>query len=210
MHTPIRLLPCILSLAGALPAFGQSYETVVANARNGQGYEPAAIVAGWERDESFSVIAIARDGQRKDASGVALDWKASLTTGPRGRADDDDVEDERYLPPDLKARDATPRKTRKGQPEPFRVITWSSTTCPALLARMAALAPLTNFVFDPPMLKGEPRPPGDGREGFDLWIRAGAAELKKSSELRGSPQGAWFAETVSALGDCPPTSTQVR
>ena len=136
MRTRLVLLTSIFTLAGALPAFGQSYEMVIANARNGQGYEPAAIVAGWERDESFSVIAIARDGQRKDAGGLALDWKVTLTTGPRSEADDDDAEDERYLPPDLKPKNPNPRKVRNAPPEPFRVMTWASPSCPAVLARM--------------------------------------------------------------------------
>ena len=210
MRAPIAPLICAFTLACALPAFGQSYETTVANARNGQGYEPAAIVAGWEQDDSFSVIAIARDGQRKDSAGVALDWKATLTTGPRGAADDDDEEDERYLAPNQKPKDPKPVKARRGPPEPVRITTWSSTTCPAVMARVEALKPLSNFVFDPPALKGEPRPPGDGREGFDLWIRAGAAELKKSSEQTGSPLGQWFAESLAALKACPATSTQVR
>ena len=210
MRARLTFLTCTLTLAVALPAFGQSYETVIANARNGQGYEPAAIVAGWERDESFSVIAIAHDGQRKDAAGVALDWKVTLTTGPRGAPDDDDQEDERYLAPDQKPKAPNARKARRGPAEPVRITTWSSSTCPAVMARVEALKPLTNFVFDPPALKGEARPPGDGREGFDLWIRAGAAELKKSSEQPGSPLGQWFAATLTDLKACPATSTQVR
>src|SRR5689334_245168 len=86
----------------AAPAFAQDYYTSTANVRHGNGYTPSTIVAGWEGDESFAIIALAPDGKRvagqtaAQAAQSATDWKAIVITGPRAAAERDDEEDERY------------------------------------------------------------------------------------------------------------------
>jgi hypothetical protein len=209
MRSHILTLAVVMAASLAAPAAlaqtAETYERTIANARNGQGYEPAAIVAGWERDADFSVLAIARDGDRRDRANVAADWKATLTIAPRTEAEDEEEEDERYLPPGA----ARPAERAEARPEaapapPLRVVTWSSRTCPAIMRRVRELRPLTSFTFDPPELRGEAAAPGDGRQGLDLWVRAGAAELNKSAESPDSALGRWFIATVAALEACPP------
>jgi hypothetical protein len=184
----------------ALPATAQDYYGTVATARHGNGYAPAAIVAGWERDTSFFVLAIAPDGERAGSVGVGLDWKATLTTGPKAAAEDDGQPDDRYL--DLK-----PAPKRVGPalpPVPRSEVIYSSRTCPAVVARMEALKPLAGFEFDPPALTGnQDGPNGDGHEGFDLWMRIGPAELNKSAGTEQSALGRWFNTTLKALAACP-------
>jgi len=196
--------------AFAAPAFAQDYYASTAAVRHGNGYTPSTIVAGWEGEDSFAVIALSPDGKRvagqaaAQATQTATDWKAILITGPRAEADDDNEEDERYA--DKLA--TNPKKTEKhrGPPVPRREVAYRSTTCPAVMQRMAALKPLTGFEFDPPTFKGnQDGGPGDGREGYDLWIRVGGAELNKSSETKASALGAWFEETMKALASCPST-----
>src|SRR5215510_2809528 len=99
----IRAAFIALGLAAlAAPAFAQDYYTSTANVRHGNGYTPSTIVAGWEGDESFAVIALAPDGKRvagqtaAQAAAQATDWKAIVITGPRAAAEDDNEEDERY------------------------------------------------------------------------------------------------------------------
>ena len=185
----------------ALPATAQDYYAVTATAKHGNGYAPAAIVAGWERDTWFQVLAIAPDGARKNAEGVALDWKATLTTGPRAEADDDNEFDDRYL--DKQA--TNPKQKKQAGPRVVRsVVVYNSQTCPAIMARMAALKPLATFEFDPPALKGNRDGSiGDGREGLDLWIRAGDGEIGKSAGTGNSALGRWFQESLKALEACP-------
>lgn len=186
---------------GALPVAAQDYYGTTAAARHGNGYEPSVIVVGWEGDASFAVIAITPDGKRIGADGVATDWKATLTTGPRAAADLDNEEDERYQDklqtnPKVAARTSPPVQRRE--------TIYQSGTCPAVMTRMAALKPLTSFEFDPPSLKGnKDGPNGDGREGYDLWVRVGDAELTKSAESKDSALGRWFEETAKALAACP-------
>jgi hypothetical protein len=190
-----------LFAATALPAAAQDYYSTTAAARHGNGYEPSSIVAGWEGDTSFAVIALTPDGKRIGANGLAADWKALLTTGPRAEAVEDDKEDERYLD---KVATNPKRSSPAGMPVPRRETVYASATCPAVVTRMAALKPLTGFEFDPPAFKGnQDGPAGDGREGFDLWIRVGDAELNKSAETRNSALGRWFDETRRALEACP-------
>jgi hypothetical protein len=187
----------------ALPAFAQDYFSTAAAARHGNGYEPSAIVAGWEGDQSFAVIAIAPDGKRAGNDGVATDWKATLITGPRAAPEEDGEEDERYLD---RAKTTTKRSAPVGPPVQRREMIYQSITCPAVVTRMAALKPLAGFEFDPPSLKGnQDGPAGDGREGFDLWLRVGNAELNKSAESKNSALGRWFEETTKALAACPGT-----
>jgi hypothetical protein len=185
----------------ALPAAAQDYYAVTATAKHGNGYAPAAIVAGWERDAWFQVLAFAPDGARKNAEGVALDWKATLTTGPRAEADDDSEFDDRYL--DKQA--TNPKQKKQAGPQVARsVVVYNSQACPAIMARMAALKPLTSFEFDPPALKGNKDGPiGDGREGLDLWVRAGDGEIGKSAGTPNSELGRWFQESLTALQACP-------
>lgn len=205
-----------LTLAAlSAPAFAQDYYASTAAVRHGNGYTPSTIVAGWEGEDSFAVIALSPDGKRvagqsasqaaqNSANLAATDWKAILITGPRAEAEDDNEEDERYA--DKLA--TNPKQTEKhhGLPVPRREVAYRSTTCPAVMQRMAALKPLTGFEFDPPTFKGnQDGGPGDGREGYDLWIRVGGAELNKSSETKASALGAWFEETMKALAACPST-----
>lgn len=194
----------------AAPAFAQDYYSTTANVRHGNGYAPSTIVAGWEGDESFAVIGFAPDGKRAGAqSGTQTatpqtDWKAILITGPRAEAEDDDEEDERYQ--DKLATNPVKQAKRRGPPVPRKEMTYLSTTCPAILPRMAALKPLTGFEFDPPTFKGnQDGGAGDAREGYDLWVRVGNAELNKSAETKSSALGAWFDETLKAIAACPGT-----
>jgi hypothetical protein len=194
----------------APPAFAQDYYSSTANVRHGNGYTPSTIVAGWEGDESFAIIALAPDGNRiagqtaAQAAQTATDWKAILITGPRAEAEDDNEEDERYA--DKLATNPKKQEERRGPPAPRRETTYRSTTCPAVMQRMASLKPLTGFEFDPPLFKGnQDGGAGDGREGYDLWIRVGDAELNKSAETKASALGAWFEETMKALAACPST-----
>ncbi len=185
----------------ALPAAAQDYSGTTAAARHGNGYQPSSIVAGWEGDTSFAVIALTPDGKRAGANGVATDWKALLTTGPRAEAEEDDEEDERYLD---KVATNPKRGAPAAAPVPRRETVYASATCPAVMVRMAALKPLASFEFDPPAFNGNrDGPAGDGREGFDLWIRVGDAELNKSAESGNSALGRWFDETRRALEACP-------
>jgi hypothetical protein len=184
----------------ALPAAAQDYFSTTSAARHGNGYEPSAIVAGRETDASFAVIALAPDGKRVGGGGVATDWKATLITGPRAAPEDDNEEDERYQD---KLQTNPKRTAPSGPPVPRREIVYASQTCPAVMMRMAALKPLTGFEFDPPDLKGnQDGPPGDGREGYDLWLRVGGAELNKSAESKDSALGRWFEQTMTALAAC--------
>lgn len=201
-------MSALLAAPAALAQTGESYERTISNARNGQGYEPAAIVAGWERDADFSVLAIARDGDRRGNASIAADWKATLIIAPRTEAEDEEEEDERYLPPGAvrPAQRAEERPEAAPAAAPMRVVSWSSRTCPAIMRRVRELRPLTSFTFDPPELRGEAAAPGDGREGLDLFVRAGAAELSKSAESPDSALGRWFIATVAALEACPPAA----
>ncbi|HVY90581.1 MAG TPA: hypothetical protein VG942_17070 [Hyphomonadaceae bacterium] len=197
----MRLLAITAIASFALPAAAQDYYEVTATAKHGNGYAPAAIVAGWERDTWFQVLAIAPDGARKNADGVAMDWKATLTTGPRAEADDDNEFDDRYL--DKQATNPKSQK-RSGPPVARSVVIYSSLTCPAIMTRMAALKPLTSFEFNPPALNGnKDGAVGDGREGLDLWIRAGDGELGKSAGAANSALGQWFQDSIKALQACP-------
>src|ERR1043165_2744353 len=88
--------------AFAAPALAQDYYTSTGNVRHGNGYTPSTVVAGWEGEESFAVIALAPDGKRAagqtaaQAAQSATDWKAIVITGPRAAAELDDEADERY------------------------------------------------------------------------------------------------------------------
>lgn len=189
----------------ALPAGAQDYYATTAAALHGNGYAPSTIVAGWEGEEAFTVIAITADGKRVAAGAPTIDaateWKLVVTTGPRAAAEDDDEEDDRYL--DKAATNPKPAAPR-GPPVPRKEVSYSSLTCPAVMARMTALKPLASFEFDPPLFKGnQDGAIGDGREGYDLWTRVGGAELKRSAESKDSALGRWFDETVKALDACP-------
>jgi hypothetical protein len=186
---------------GALPAAAQDYYGTTAAARHGNGYTPASIVAGWERETSFTVIVIAPDGQRVGNAGVATDWKATMITGPRAAPEEDNEEDERYQD---KLQTNPTRAVPAGPPVERRETVYFSNACPAVLARTMALKPLTGFEFDPPAFKGnQDGANGDGREGFDLWLRVGDAELNKSAETQDSALGRWFRDSVAALEACP-------
>jgi hypothetical protein len=188
----------------ALPAAAQDYYNTAAAARHGNGYAPASIVAGWEGDASFAVLAIVPDGQRAGNDGLATDWKATLITGPRAAPEVDDEEDERY---EDKLQTNPKRPAPPGQPVRRQEIAYSSQSCPAVMGRLTALKPLASFEFDPPGFKGNrDGPNGDGREGFDLWLRVGDAELSRSAETSNSLLGRWFEESLAALRACPTTS----
>lgn len=151
------------------------------------------------------MIAITSGGVRMAGAASEADWKATLVTGPRAEAEDEGEEDERNL--DRKGRapaKAEPaRRRRPGPPVERRQIVYASRSCPAVTVRMAALKPLTSFEFDPPALIGnKDGATGDGREGFDLWIRVGDAELNRSAESQNSTPGSWFAGTMRALKAC--------
>jgi hypothetical protein len=200
--------PALIALAvggAATPAGAQTYYGVIAGFRNGQGYLPATAVAGWERDRSFTVIAIAPDGDRVAGADVASDWKATIVTGPREapKAGDDDEEDDRYLDPKAPAPE---QSAPAGPPVPRTIRAYASLTCPAILQQLKALKPMTGFEFAPPNLKGnEDGPRGDSREGLDLWIRIGDGEINKSAGTPNSMLGRWFEETTRALSTCPET-----
>jgi hypothetical protein len=189
----------------AIPAAAQDYYATTTTARHGNGYLPSSVVAGWEGEESFTVIAFAADGSRvTGASTAATDWKATVITGPRAEAEDDDEEDERYLD---KLETNPPKHARTGPPVPRTERVYASTACPAVMTRMQALKPLATFEFDPPGFKGnKDGAVGDGREGYDLWMRVGGAELSKSAETPDSALGRWFAETMRAFAGCPSKS----
>lgn len=194
----------LLAVFGALPAAAQDYYGTTAAARHGNGYAPASFVAGWEGDASFIVLVISTDGQRAGGAGLASDWKTTMITGPRAAAEDDNEEDERY---EDKLKTNPVRAAPAGPPVLRQEITYSSQTCPAVMARIVALKSLTGFEFDPPVFKGnQDGPSGDGREGFDLWLRVGDAELIRSAEAADSALGRWFEESVNALKACPATS----
>lgn len=199
----MRAILITLALSAfAAPAFAQDYYSTTANVRHGNGYTPSTIVAGWEGDEAFAVIGFAPDGKRAGASTPQTDWKAIIITGPRAEAEDDDEEDERYQ--DKLATNPAKQEKRRGPPAPRKEMTYLSTSCPAILPRMAALKPLTGFEFDPPAFKGnQDGGAGDAREGYDLWVRVGNAELNKSAETKNSALGAWFEETMKAVAACP-------
>jgi hypothetical protein len=201
MRAAIALL--VLTFGGAAaPACAQTYYGSIAAFRNGHGYAPATVVAGWERDTSFTVIAIAPDGDRVAGSSVASDWKATVVTGPRERpkAGDNDDEDDRYLDAKAPADKAAPT----GPPVARKTATYASLSCPAILNQLTALKPLTGFEFAPPSLKGnEDGPRGDGREGLDLWIRMGDGEINKSAGTPNSALGRWFQDTARLLSACP-------
>jgi hypothetical protein len=206
----MRVVPIALALAAfAAPAFAQDYYATTAAVRHGNGYTPSTIVAGWEGDDSFAVIALAPDGKRVEGqtatqAAQATDWKAIVITGPRAEAEEDDEEDERYE--DKLATNSKKFEKPRGPPVPRREIAYRSASCPAVMQRMAALKPLTGFEFDPPTFKGnQDGGPGDAREGYDLWIRVGNAELNKSAETKASALSAWFEDTMKALAACPST-----
>src|SRR5690349_3177813 len=92
----IAIVAALFLALGALPAAAQDYDSTTATARHGNGYTPASIVAGWERDTSFTVIIMAPDGLRAGSAGVATDWRATVVIGPRAAAKEDTEEDERY------------------------------------------------------------------------------------------------------------------
>lgn len=191
-------------LTFVMPARAEDYSSVIAKQRDGNGYAPAVVVAGWEQDASFSVLAFAPDGKRTDKITATTEWKATLIVGPRAPAKDtDDDDDDRYLD---KSKVAVPQRAApKGPPVQRREVMWTSLTCPAVMERMKALQPLATFTFEPPTLKGnEDGPAGDGREGFDLWIRASGAELNKAAESQNSKLAAWFKDSLKALEACPP------
>ena len=192
-------------IAAAMPAAAQDYYATTTAARHGNGYLPSAVVAGWEGEDAFTVIAFAPDGARVSGTTAATDWKATVITGPRAEAEDEEEEDERYL--DRDKTDAPKRPARTGPPVPRTERVFASIACPAVMARMQALKPLAAFEFDPPAFKGnQDGPNGDGREGYDLWMRVGGAELSKSAETANSTLGRWFRETETALKSCPATS----
>lgn len=193
----------VLFCAAALPCAAQDYYETMATAKNGYGYVPGTIAAGWERQDDYTVIAITRDGVRKEGGEA---WKAVVTTGPNERAGtEDDDDDDRYLDrrattPQAAARPAGPKPVRKE-------VSYSSLTCPAVMARIEALKPLATFEFNLPGLKGnEDGGAGDGHQGLDLWIRIGGGELSRSAENINSNLGRWFQATAAALDACPATA----
>lgn len=192
-----------IALPAAAPAFGQAYFETITTARHGNGYIPAAIVAGKELETSFAVIAISADGVR---AGVPVTettpWRLTLTTGPRviPEDDDDEEEDDRYLDKPKPEAAAKPA----GPPVPRVVKVYSSRTCPAVIARMQALKPLATFEYDPPVMTGnKDGGKGDGHVGLDVWIRVGDAELNRSAERVDSKLGQWFDGSLTALKACP-------
>lgn len=201
-------LPALALFAlAAAPCAAEDYYGDMATAKHGNGYVPATIVAGWIRLTSFQVLSIAPDGDRLTDTSVAKDWKATLLVAPKAAPkEDDDYDDPRYL--DRKAtepkRDPEEEAALKAPPVVRREVVYSSLTCPALAAQMAALKPLTGFEYDPPKLTGNrDGPNGDGHQGFDLWVRIGDGELTKSASLPDSRLGQWFQQTTAALAACP-------
>ena len=61
----------------------EDYYGVMAAAKHGNGYKPAVIVAGWEKQTSFSVLSFVPNGDRQTGSNLSEDWKAVLITGPK-------------------------------------------------------------------------------------------------------------------------------
>jgi hypothetical protein len=199
-------LASLALLIGTAPAAAQSYYDTAAAARNGHGYVPATIVAGWEQPTTFSVLSIARDGDRVGAGSLSTDWKATLINGPKGARIDDDDDDDRNLAPNAAPKAPSKPKTQAaaGPVSPRTEVTYSSLTCPALAARMDALKPLAVFEFNPPSLSGnKDGPNGSEHEGFDLWINIGDAELDKQAATPNSALGRWYQETVKAISACP-------
>jgi len=185
----------------ALPCAAQDYYETMATAKNGNGYVPGAIVAGWERADDYTVIAFTRDGAHRSSGDLAETWKAVVITGPNERAGTENDDDDRYL--DRKA--TTPRGAQRpaGPRIARKEVAYSSLTCPALMARIEALKPLATFEFIPPGLKGnEDGGNGDGHQGLDLWIRIGGGELSRSAETTNSNLGRWFQTTVDAFAAC--------
>jgi hypothetical protein len=194
-------------LLATAPAAAQSYYDTASAARNGHGYIPGTIVAGWEQPGTFSVLSIARDGERVGANSLSTDWKATLVDGPKAaRIDDDDDYDDRNLAPNAAPKAPAKPKVQAapGEVTPRTEVTYSSLTCPALAARIAALKPLAVFEFNPPSLTGnQDGPHGNAHEGFDLWINIGDAELNKQAATANSALGRWYQETVKAIVACP-------
>ena len=180
----------------------EDYYGVMAAAKHGNGYKPAVIVAGWEKQTSFSVLSFVPNGDRQTGSNLSEDWKAVLITGPKAASKDDDVDDDRYQ--DRRATTPKPAAAPAGPPVARREVTYASLTCPALMAQMSALKPLTGFDFNPPAMQGnQDGANGDGHQGLDLWIRVGDAELTKSAGTPQSGLGQWFQQTTTALAACP-------
>lgn len=199
----ILLSATALFVLSAAPCVAEDYYGVMAAAKHGNGYGPATIVAGWERQANLSVLSFVPNGGRQAGATVAEDWKAVLITGPKSTPqDDDDDDDDRYQ--DRKATSPKPVAKPVGSAAIRREVSYSSTTCPALLTQMAALKPLTSFEFNLPDLKGNQDGAfGDEHQGFDLWIRIGDGELTKSAGTAQSKLGQWFQQTTAALAACP-------
>ena len=198
-----------LFLFAAAPAFAEDYYDVMGKAKHGNGYVPATIVAGWVKLTSYSVLAFVNDGNRASDAAVTQDWKVVMTTAPKAPPKDDEGDDDpRYAG----LRQTNPQVARpKGPAEApviRREVTYSSLTCPAIAARMAALKPLTSFDYNPPSRAGnQDGPNGDGHQGFDLWVRIGDGELTKTASVTESKLGQWFQETKAALAACPAAVT---
>lgn len=202
----LALIP--LSLAGSAGA--QDYYNTTAEAQHGYGSDPATVVAGQLRMHDFTVIAIAPEGERVAGVASEVQWKATVTTGPNPELEGEEIEDERYLNTETRvartAEEEAAAAAAADIPRTERV--YSSLTCPAIVARMQALKPLTTFEFNPPSLEGNRDGPagGDGHQGFDLSLHVGGAQLIKSAESADSELGRWFVETTRAIGACAPRS----
>jgi hypothetical protein len=199
-------LAAVALLLSTAPAAAQNYYDTAASARNGHGYVPGTIVAGWERPTTFSVLSITRDGDRMGAGSLSTDWRATLVTGPKGSHADDDDDDDRNLAPNAAPKAPVKPKVEAapGPVIPRTEVTYSSLTCPALISSLQALKPLAVFEFDPPRLAGnKDGPNGNEHEGFDLWINIGDAELDKQAATANSALGRWYQETVKAISACP-------
>ncbi|CAN5164668.1 hypothetical protein BH11PSE2_BH11PSE2_08080 [soil metagenome] len=198
----LALSVAALLLASAAPAAAQDYFDTMASAKHGHGYSPATIVAGSELTNSFTVVAITNGGIRTTNVGPAQDWRVVVTIGPHRAADADDEEDERYL--DKRATAPTKPAGPTGALVARSERQYSSQTCPAIAARIEALRPLAVFEFNPPFLTGNTDGPnGDGRQGFDLWMRLGAVEVSRSADSKDSKLAAWMKDTLAALEKCP-------
>ncbi len=79
----------VLAVGGAAaPACAQTYYSAIAGFRNGQGYAPATVVAGWERDASFTVICHCSPDERRISrrpASPAAGKPPSTIVGPRER-----------------------------------------------------------------------------------------------------------------------------
>ena len=193
-------------LLTSAPAAAQNYYDTASAARNGHGYVPGTIVAGWEQPTTFSVLSIARDGERVGSNTLSTDWKATLINGPKRARVDDDDDDDRNLAPNAvpKAPSKPKAQAAPGIVSPRTEVTYSSLTCPALTARIDALKPLAVFDFNPPGLTGnKDGPNGSEHEGFDLWINIGDAELDRQAATPNSSLGRWYQETIKAISACP-------